>query len=114
MGLGKTLTMISAILFSLDNANDFMVSTGRSVTHEGYAIPTKSTLVVVPSTRTYPHTLVTEGANMNRQELIDVWVSEIERLVTPELTRLWRLTAMQSRCSRFNERFYLPRTSERA
>ncbi|CEN59397.1 hypothetical protein ASPCAL01848 [Aspergillus calidoustus] len=64
MGLGKTLTMISAILFSLDDANDFMVSAGRSVTHEGYAIPTKSTLVVVPSTH--------------------VWLSEIERHVAPD------------------------------
>jgi hypothetical protein len=51
MGLGKTLTMISAIILSMDDAENFMLSTGRAVNEDGFVIPTKSTLVVVPSTR---------------------------------------------------------------
>jgi SNF2 family DNA or RNA helicase len=51
MGLGKTLTMISAILFSMGDAEKFMLSTGRAVNEDGFVTPTKSTLVIVPSTR---------------------------------------------------------------
>ncbi|KAL3470719.1 hypothetical protein BJX99DRAFT_263989 [Aspergillus californicus] len=52
MGMGKTLTMLSAILFSLDEAVDFMISTDRLFEDGSWLMPTKSTLVVVPST---PH-----------------------------------------------------------
>jgi hypothetical protein len=51
MGLGKTLTMLSAILFSMDDAEKSMFSTGRAVNEDGFVIPTKSTPVIVPSTR---------------------------------------------------------------
>ncbi|KAJ0425197.1 P-loop containing nucleoside triphosphate hydrolase protein [Aspergillus carlsbadensis] len=73
MGLGKTLTMISAILFSMDDAEEFMLSTDRAVNEGGFVIPTKSTLVVVPSTREYHiapnsmHTSVFHGTQKKLQ-----------------------------------------------
>ncbi|KAL3456284.1 P-loop containing nucleoside triphosphate hydrolase protein [Aspergillus heterothallicus] len=66
MGLGKTLTMLSAILFSLDDAQEFMLSTSLVVDEGRYVVPTKSTLVVVPST-----------------QLIEGWMSEIDRHIAP-------------------------------
>lgn len=54
MGLGKTLTMLSAIVLSLEKATDFMQYTGRCLEGDHCAIPTKTTLVIVPSTRMFP------------------------------------------------------------
>ncbi|PYH65798.1 DEAD/DEAH box helicase [Aspergillus vadensis CBS 113365] len=75
MGLGKTLTMLSAIVLSLEKATDFMQYTGRCLEGDHCAIPTKTTLVIVPSTRII-------------KELFDVWISEMERHIAPNSMHL--------------------------
>lgn len=56
MGLGKSLTILSAIASSLDDAADF-VSTQRSGLKEtsDTPVPSKATLIMVPSTSNYAH-----------------------------------------------------------
>lgn len=80
MGLGKTFTMLSAIVLSLEEAAEFMQSTDRCFEGNHCVIPTKSTLVIVPSTRMFPSYNVPIAVNnLNMEELFDVWISEMER-----------------------------------
>lgn len=51
MGLGKTLTVLSAIIHSLDEACHFALPSGGMSLDDHLAYPTKATLVVVPSAR---------------------------------------------------------------
>jgi SNF2 family DNA or RNA helicase len=53
MGLGKTLTMLAAILHSSKTAEDFG-NASPSLRDGDNTIPTKATLIVVPSTRKPP------------------------------------------------------------
>jgi hypothetical protein len=54
MGLGKTLTMLSAIVLSLDDAYHFILSSNDVSIGDKPLYPTKATLVIVPSARK-PH-----------------------------------------------------------
>jgi hypothetical protein len=79
MGLGKTLTMLSAVVCSKNAATQFAGITSKQ---------TRATLIVVTSRRKF-HFIMTLNTvlslsyldNVNksdlRPELIDVWVSEI-------------------------------------
>ena len=51
MGLGKTLTMLSAIVLSLDDANHFMLSSDNAAIGDSHLYATKATIVAVPSAR---------------------------------------------------------------
>jgi SNF2 family DNA or RNA helicase len=51
MGLGKTLTVLSAIVHSMDEACHFILPSGEASVNDHLAYPTKATLVVVPSAR---------------------------------------------------------------
>jgi len=51
MGLGKTLTVLSAIVHSMDAACRFILPSGQIAVNDRLAYPVKATLVVVPSTR---------------------------------------------------------------
>lgn len=65
MGLGKTLTMITSIVATLDSAAFFAASIHSSDDPTNSpVIPVKSTLVIVPSTCQFPYIflLLSEGA----------------------------------------------------
>ena len=51
MGLGKTLTILSAIVRALDEASYFITPSSEASVDDHLAYPTKATLVVVPSAR---------------------------------------------------------------
>ena len=51
VGLGKTLTMLAAIVHSLDAASRFSLSPPPKQSHDDPAIRTRATLIVVPSAR---------------------------------------------------------------
>jgi hypothetical protein len=51
MGLGKTLTVLSAIVHSMDEACHFTLPSGETCVDSHLTYPTKATLVVVPSAR---------------------------------------------------------------
>ena len=50
VGLGKTLTMLSAIVYSLDTAYRFSLAPNARPSHD-HATPIRATLVIVPSAR---------------------------------------------------------------
>jgi len=60
MGLGKTLTMLSAIIRTADEAKAFAINiyNGVHLSAENAAIPSRATLVVVPSPCTFSRTLL--------------------------------------------------------
>ncbi|KAF2684141.1 hypothetical protein K458DRAFT_38039 [Lentithecium fluviatile CBS 122367] len=67
MGLGKTLTMLSAVVCSKDTATEFAkIDSCRTRTR-----PTKATLIVVTS-----------------RQVLDVWISEIEKHLMPDTLRV--------------------------
>ena len=51
MGLGKTLTVLSAIVHSMDEACRFPLLSREISVDDHLAYPTRATLVVVPSAR---------------------------------------------------------------
>ena len=51
MGLGKTLSILSAILCTLDEACRFEFVPGEYMSINSDTLPTRATLVVVPSAR---------------------------------------------------------------
>jgi hypothetical protein len=51
MGLGKTFSMLSAIVYSLEAAASFEVTTQCAPINSEILYPTRATLVVVPSIR---------------------------------------------------------------
>ena len=56
VGLGKTLTMLSAIVYSLDTAYRFSLASNARPSHDNHATPIRATLVIVPSARrSLPH-----------------------------------------------------------
>lgn len=90
MGLGKSLIMLSAIAGSLDRGFAYArAMTNVGLTGEG-AIAGKSTLVLVPSTRKFPNSLLGTLTKIN-PVLMDSWIEEINRWVmltrqdTPEV-----------------------------
>ena len=80
MGLGKTLTVLSAIVHSMDEACRFTLPSGETPVDDHLAYSTQATLVVVPSARkcTYAPSNYDWG-KLNLPELIEVWKSEIAR-----------------------------------
>jgi len=67
MGLGKSLTMISVIVSSLDRALEYAVANTHGIQDlHRRIVPSKATLIVVPSVL-----------------LIDNWIAEIEKHVLP-------------------------------
>jgi SNF2 family DNA or RNA helicase len=80
MGLGKTLTVLSAIVHSMDEACHFTLPSGETPVDDHLAYSTQATLVVVPSARKCP--CVPSKNDWRRlilPELIEVWKSEIAR-----------------------------------
>ena len=55
MGLGKTLTMLSAIVHSMDEAIHFEILPEGGTTEDHVPLKSRATLVVVPSARKYMH-----------------------------------------------------------
>ena len=51
MGLGKTLCMLSAVVSTLDEACRFEFVPGKCASNEKRFLPTRATLIVVPSAR---------------------------------------------------------------
>ncbi|KAF2116188.1 SNF2 family N-terminal domain-containing protein [Lophiotrema nucula] len=74
MGLGKTLSTLAVIVGSLDRALQFAVSgTDKPTTQWQSMVPSKATLVVVPSAL-----------------LLDIWTEEIVRHIMPGTLRFYR------------------------
>ncbi|CAI6242193.1 unnamed protein product [Periconia digitata] len=74
MGLGKTLTSLAVIVGSLDRALDFARErTGEPIDTWHKTVPSKATLVVVPSSL-----------------LLDSWATEIERHIQRNTIRFYR------------------------
>jgi len=94
MGLGKTLTMISAIVASLDEAANFAAAADREDNSQ-MELPqghkSRATLVVVTSIRmshvfltvtssaATKHRILTTCSSRRLTELIDVWIRELSR-----------------------------------
>ncbi|KAH8687414.1 SNF2 family N-terminal domain-containing protein [Tricladium varicosporioides] len=67
MGMGKSLTMLSAIVASLATAESFAQSEGRDLVFNGVRKPaSKATLVVIPSAL-----------------LLDTWIEEVKKHILP-------------------------------
>ncbi|KAI1749839.1 hypothetical protein F4782DRAFT_511716 [Xylaria castorea] len=66
MGLGKTLSMIACIVYSLAYAGEFATCLAKDPQRTLSPVPVASTLIIVPSVL-----------------LLDTWVNEIERHVVP-------------------------------
>jgi len=78
MGLGKTLTILSAIVYSMDEACHFTMPSGETSLGDHLAYPTKATLVVVPSARTCTYVSgYNDWERLILPELIEVWKSEV-------------------------------------
>ncbi|KAI0861631.1 hypothetical protein F4860DRAFT_524233 [Xylaria cubensis] len=73
MGLGKTLSMIACIVYSLAYAGEFASSLTKDPQRTLFPVPVASTLVIVPSVL-----------------LLDTWVNEIERHVVPGTLSVYR------------------------
>ena len=82
MGLGKTLTVLSAIVHSMEEACHFILPSDETSVNDHLAYPTKATLVVVPSARKCGHmSRDNDWEKLNLLELIEVWKSEIARCI---------------------------------
>ena len=79
MGLGKTLTMLSAIVASKDAAAMFQARAN----HAGEIPRAKATLIVATSRRTRAHPRIEKRHGqlkiMPMIEVLDVWISEIDK-----------------------------------
>ncbi|KAI0546032.1 hypothetical protein F4679DRAFT_559161 [Xylaria curta] len=73
MGLGKTLSMIACIVYSLVYASEFATSLTKDPQRTLFPIPVASTLIIVPSVL-----------------LMDTWVEEIEKHVVPGTLSVYR------------------------
>lgn len=81
MGLGKTLTMLSAILCSKQLKQSYDMSGTNSLNNDRQQL--NSTLIVLPSRRMSVLSAWEDFANKT-QELLDVWKIEIDRWVHVE------------------------------
>ena len=84
MGLGKSLTMLSAIASSTALASDYARSeTCRTRNYDDPVIAARSTLIVVPSTRQSfftPERCLCWISDIFATVLIDNWIDEIHKL----------------------------------
>jgi SNF2 family DNA or RNA helicase len=78
MGLGKTLTMISAIIHSKDEGVCFALPSSKFSVDDDLTYPLKATLVVTPSARKYSQRSLHPHRTLILLELIEVWKSEIQ------------------------------------
>ena len=78
MGLGKTLSLLSAVVHTLDEARLFEFVQSAYVSNIENDLFTKATMVVVPSSRKLISSLALK-LFLTKSELIEVWRSEIER-----------------------------------
>jgi SNF2 family DNA or RNA helicase len=82
MGLGKTLTILTTIVHSMDEACRFTLPSREIAVDDHLAYPTRATLVVVPSARKSAYASGNgDWVTLIFLELIEVWKSEIARLV---------------------------------
>jgi hypothetical protein len=83
MGMGKTMTMLSAIAFSKLTTSTELADNGDGVAEGSRLI--RQTLIVLPSSRKYffleppDGTHLLRSANTSTPEVLDVWDTEIKR-----------------------------------
>jgi SWI/SNF-related matrix-associated actin-dependent regulator of chromatin subfamily A3 len=79
MGLGKTLSTLAVIVDSLGRALDYAVTHTRgSTTYWQEVTPSKTTLIVVPSSRKLP-LMCSSRWELTSPVLLDSWEEEIEK-----------------------------------
>jgi hypothetical protein len=76
MGLGKTLTMLGAIVYSKQVASEVAYTEGSKC---GIPRLTKGTLVVLPSRRRFYFFSTITACTDASKEVLDVWNAEIEK-----------------------------------